>query len=421
MRDSFLAIICALLLVQGAGSASAQIQPELEFIGRVETLPTPMSPYWLWASDAILKKMTLVDLHSGEVLGSLDGGLFITTALFPSKGDRFYVPETHYTLGNRGERIDQVTFYDAKTLTITDEVRIPAKRAHSALPVGNAAISDDGRFLAIFNMTPAQSLSIVDTQSRQFVTEIATPGCALAYAAGDRRFFMLCGNGALMLITLDDDGRVRSQERSETFFDPVKDPITEKGVRAGNDWYFVSFDGYLYRIGLTDSGVTFFKPWSLLSDADRKQRWRVGGRQFVAVDEPSGRAFVLLHQGDVDTHKIGGTHLGVYDLRKQQAIERIALETPGFTFSGISMEFGTHWIWPFNGLYNFIGRKAMAVEAHTRPDAVLVTGGSQPLLVLAGEFSGSLAIYDANSLKFLYRVATSNWTTLAIQSPRWGQ
>jgi methylamine dehydrogenase heavy chain len=364
--------------------------------------------------------MTLVDLKTGEPLGSVDGGLYITTGLFPNNDATFYIPETHYSRGSRGERTDVVTFNDTHTLAVTGEVIVPPIRAHSASPVGHHAITDNGQFIALFNMTPAQSISIVDTRAKTFVAEIQTPGCAALYGAGERRFFMLCGNGSLMIITLDEVGTVISQTRTEQFFDPTKDPIMEKGVRIDDDWYFPSFDGFIYTVNVSGEEMVFSEPWSLLSDADREDRWRVGGRQLMAMDKESGRLYILQHHGGMDTHKNGGTHMGVYNYTKRIFIERIALESPGFTFSGIAIEFGMDWVWPFNGLYNLIGRKAMEAEVHARPDALMVTGGAEPLLVVAGEFTGSLAVYDLKSLEFLYRVETSNWTTLAIQDPQWG-
>jgi len=399
----------------------AEVPSEVEYLGSTETLPEPFSPYWIWASDGMLGKMALVDLLSGDKLGEVDGGLYISTGLFPRDDSRFYVPETHYALGNRGERYDLVTMYDTRTLGIIGEVFMPSQRAQNALPVGNSALSDDGRFVAVYNFTPAQSMSIVDTQARAFVGEIPTPGCGLAYAAGPRRFFSLCANGALLLVTLGDDGAVQGVERTAPFFDPVADPLTEKAVRVGDKWYFVSFEGKLYTIDVGGVAPQFPEPWSLLSDAERRDGWRIGGRQLLAIDKKTGRAFVLLHRGAVDTHKTGGTHMGVYDLASRTSIERVALESPGFTFSGQPMEFGTDWIWPFNHLYDFITRQAMEQEVHARPDALLVTGGERPLLVVAGEFTGSLAVYDAQSLTFMHRVATSNWTNLAIQDPRWGE
>jgi methylamine dehydrogenase heavy chain len=406
-------------------TALAQAEVPIETLGRVETLPEPFSPHWLWASDPILERVALVDFHKNKVLGSIDGGWGITVPLFPQLSSReFYVPETYYSRGTRGQRTDLVTVYDSKTLMPVAEINIPPKRAHNALPNANATLTDDEQFLAVFNMTPAQSVSIVDVRNRRFVEEIPTPGCSLAFAAGERRIMMICGDGALLFLSLHSDGSLLDKRRTEPFFDPHKDPLTEKGVRIGQTWFFVSFAGYLYSVNSHESpnkpAAMFPKPWSLISDDERKDQWRIGGRQLLAVHEASHTAYVLMHQGDIDTHKTGGTHVWTFDVSTQHKTGAYKLVSPGITFSGVPTEFGTHWIWPFNQLYSVLTGFSFA-ESHARPDAIVVTPGSDPTLILGGQFSGMVAIYDATDMAFQYRVTTGNYSNLALQLPGWGE
>ena len=180
-------------------------------------------------------------------------------------------------------RTDVVTVYDATTLAPVAEVEIPPKRAEHASGVASSALSDDGRFLAVFNLTPATLLSIVDLQERRFTAEIATPGCSLVYPSGARRFAMLCGDGALMVIEIDDAGLERSRRRSERFFDPLEDPVTEKAARYGGVWNFASFEGWLHPVDLSPEQPTFAPAWSLFSDADREGGWRIGGAQHLPL------------------------------------------------------------------------------------------------------------------------------------------
>ncbi|MBK6739311.1 MAG: hypothetical protein IPG64_16265 [Haliea sp.] len=396
----------------------------VETLGQVEDLPEPFSPHWFWASDPILERVSLVDYTRNAVLGSVDGGWGITVPLFPQQDSReFYVPETYYSRGTRGERTDLVAVYDSVTLMPVAEIIIPPKRAHNALPNANATLTDDEQFVAVFNMTPAQSISIVDVGNRRFVEEIPTPGCSLTYPAGERRIMMICGDGALLFLTLDSDGSLLHKQRTEPFFDPQKDPITEKGVRVGDTWHFVSFEGYLYSVDTAaptdDHAAMFPPPWSLVSDAERQDRWRVGGRQFLAIHEASQTAYVLLHQGEIDTHKTGGTHLWTFDLSSRQKTGAHKLVSPGFTFSGVPTEFGTDWIWPFNQLYTALAGISF-VEPHARPDAIVVTQGSDPTLILGGQFSGMVAIYNATDMTFQHRVTTGNYSNLALLLPGWG-
>lgn len=395
-----------------------------ESLGQVETLPEPFSGHWFWASDPVLERVALVDFSENRVLGGIDGGWGISAPLFPQHSKReFYVPETYYSRGSRGERTDLVAVYDSKTLSPAAEILIPAKRAHNALPNANATLTDDEQFLAVFNMTPAQSISIVDIKNRRFVEEIATPGCSLTYAAGERRIMMICGDGALMFVSLNSDGSLREKQRTAPFFNPQQDPLTEKGVRVGQTWFFVSFDGYLYSVNidaeLASAAAMFPKPWSLITDEEREQQWRIGGRQLLAVHDASHTAYVLMHQGAVDTHKSGGTHLWTFDLSTQEKLGGYRLVSPGISFSGVPTEFGTQWIWPFNQLYNVLSGLSFA-EPHARPDAIVVTQGSDPTLLLGGQFSGMVAIYNATDMTFEHRVTTGNYSNLVLQLPGWG-
>src|SRR5262249_59986394 len=81
--------------------------------------------------------------------------------------------------------------------TVRPVAEIGSARKRGEWCPGNAAnaLSDDGRFMAVFNLTPATSISIVDVKARAFTAEIATPGCSLVFPAGPRRFLMLCANG----------------------------------------------------------------------------------------------------------------------------------------------------------------------------------------------------------------------------------
>jgi methylamine dehydrogenase heavy chain len=339
----------------------------------------------------------------------------ITTPLFPHHGNaEFYVPETHYSRGSRGERTDVLTFYDTHTLSPTGEVILPPKRAHNTLPTANAAVSDDDRFIAIFNMVPAQSLSIVDVAKRRFVTEIATPGCALVYGAGPRRFMMMCGNGALMFVSLKEDGTLLNVQRNERQFDPQRDPVREYGVRIGDLWYFVSFGGDVYTLDVSQPLPALAKPWPLLGADDRDEHWHVGGREFIAVHAASHRLYALVHQGDVDTHKQGGTHVWIYDLDSHRRLDTVKLLSPGITFSGEPVVFGDRWTW----LYNWLTRFSF-IDPRARPDLIAVTQSAHPTLLVSGEFTGMVAVYDALTMEFRRRVTTGNITNLNLIPAAW--
>jgi len=386
----------------------------IEAVGATASLP-PFKHSWFWSNDPLLKKVSLTDFETDQTIGSVDGGWMITTPLFlHHSSNELFVPETHFSRGSRGDRTDVVTFYDSHTLKPTGEVILPPKRAQNSLPIGNASVSDDDRFIAVFNMVPAQSISIVDIRKRKFITEIATPGCGLVYGAGPHRFMMMCGNGDLMLVTLKDDGTEKSIERVAKQFDPQKDPVREYGIRIGDIWYFVSFNGYLYSIDVSQAAPTFTQPWSLISEEERKDSWRVGGREYIAVHGPSHRLFVLLHRGETDTHKQGGTHVWTYDLQTHKKLDEVKLQSPGFTFTGEPLVFSKHWTW----LYNWLSSLSF-YEPHARPDLIVVTQDEQPAFLLSGEATGMVAVYDALTMTFRHRVSTTNLINLTLLPTAW--
>jgi methylamine dehydrogenase heavy chain len=253
---------------------------------------------------------------------------------------------------------------------------------------------------------------VVDLEQRSFAGEIATPGCSLVYAAGARRFVSPCADGALLVVTLDASGREASKVRSQRFFDPWTDPVTEKAVRRGDAWIFVSFEGRVHAVDVSGAEPRFAEPWDLLSPEDRAEGWRVGGQQHLAVHAASGRLYSLVHQGPPDTHKDPGSELWVYDLAQRRRTDRIALRSPGLTYLGAPIDPGPRLFWPLDRLFELL-----LSLAGIGVDGIAVTQDEQPLLVTGASFSGSLGVYDALSGEFLHRVAPGNMTTLVLQVP----
>lgn len=409
LAGALVAAVCAL-----AAAAPGGAELPIERTGTSATVPLPYGPHWVFVGDPVARRTALVDLEDGHLVGILDSGWGLPQTLHPTRRPEIYVLETHYSRGSRGERTDVLTVYDAGTLAPTGEVVVPPKRALSATPVAHSALSDDDRFAAIFNLTPATSLSIVDAVERRFVGEIATPGCSLVYPAGNRRFAMLCMDGALLLVTVDDNGREVAKTRSRPFFDPEDDPVTEKAVRWGQRWLFPSFESWIHPVNLAGDEPVFDEPWSLVTDAEREDDWRIGGYQHLAVHPGTGRLFALMHQGGPDSHKSGGTEVWVFDLATHRRLQRIELVNPGFTYLGVPLDGGEHWRW----LVNWIGDRAMQASPQLGVTSIAVTPDDAPQLVTTGMFSGALATYDALTGALLRRLFTGNMTNVVLSAPR---
>ena len=293
-----------------------------------ETLPSEYPPHWVWVSDISFFHMIdgrsyLVDADSGAFKGFLSVGGFHEHLTLPKTRGEIIAPATYYSRGTRGTRTDAVTFYDPTSLRPTGEVVIPPKR-HSGMPmIAYQALTDDERFLAITNMTPAQSVTIVDLDERAVAAEIPTPGCALVYGAGARRIQQLCGSGRIQTLELSEDGGLKAATQSEPFFDVEADPVMEKARRVGDTWYYVSFQGNVHPVDVSGDAPAFGEPWSLRAEGE--EAWRPGGTMPVGVHEASNRLYVLMHEGGEGTHKDPGADVWVYDLGTKERVQQISL------------------------------------------------------------------------------------------------
>ena len=320
-------VLLVCLLVCFGDVAVAQFQRDST---SVASLPGEYNPHWVWVDDMSFFHMIdgrayLVDADRGRVLGMLSTGGIFNKLELPTNTPEIYAAATFYSRGTRGERTDVITIFDRSNLSAIGEVIIPAKRHTSMATIAHSTLTDDDRFMLVYNMTPAQSVTVVNIQKREFTGEISTPGCAMIYAVGERQFNMLCGDGSLMTVTLDDSGATADKVRSAPFFDPHVDPVTEKPVRFGDQWLYVSFDGFAHPVHIVDGKPEFGAPWSLLSDAEREQSWRIGGAQHLAAHQQRGLLYSLVHQGGDDTHKDPGTEVWVYDIDAKVRVQRIEL------------------------------------------------------------------------------------------------
>ncbi len=382
-------LIVALLVV--ATAAAEDVPPD--DVGRSLTLPE-RTDHWVWLDEPLFRHAMLFDGDSGEVLGTVDqlGSLTGRHPHVSRQRGETYVMETFYARGHRGERRDFITIYDSRTLQVIGEVEIPPRTADVGHGLWLGAVLDDERFFVVFNQEPANSVSVVDLESRRFVGEITTAGCALVYPAGPRRFGMLCGNGTALLVELDEEGREKRQATSEPFFDVVTDPVTEKGVRDGDRWLFASFEGYLHAVDFSGDTPKPEAPWSLFTDAQRADDWRVGGLQHIALHRPTGRLFSVVHQGGKGTHKDAGSEIWVYDLKRRERIQ--VIEPPSLLgvflrrITGIDPDSWSAWL---------LETLIPSPGAHS----VVVTRDEKPLLFVRHRETGAAGVFDARSGEFL--------------------
>ena len=311
------------LLVMARVLGAADFEPEL---GSVETLEAP-GPHW-FITMGYLGGGRIFDGDSGEMRGKVSVSDYTTAVYLDRERSMIYVPGTFYSRGTYGERTDVVVFNDAETLAPVAEVEVPKKLAvvfHRAVinPIGD-------RFIGLYNMTPAMSVSVVDVERRRFVGEISTAGCGFVYPLTGRRFMQLCGDGTVQVIGLDRNGAEASRERSDSFFDIDVDPVFDLALEKPDGWLLVSFEGQVFEVTVGD-GIEVSEPWSLLTETDALEGWRVGGDQPFAYNSETGMLFTLMHQGGPDTHEDPGTEVWAFNVAAQRRGYRLTLEAPSGT------------------------------------------------------------------------------------------
>jgi methylamine dehydrogenase heavy chain len=321
----------------------------------------------------------LIDADAGRFRGMLSSGYGYLGIVPARSADTLYSPETYFSRGTRGTRTDVVTLYDPRTLSPVAEIPIPPKRA-AIMPMVNAAVlTDDERFLLIYNFTPAQSVSVIDTRNRMFVGEIEIAGCALVYPTGARSFFSICADGSLLQVTLNEQGKATGTEHTQKLIDVEGDPVTEKGVRSGDTYWFVSFKGEVLPLKLSPTQVSAGTRWWLTSAEERKKMWRSGGLQHLAIHRATHQLYAIMHQGGEGTHKDPGNEVWVFDVDQGKRVRTIALASPA--------------------------------------GSIQITEDARPLLLTAFIGSHNLDVYDALSGRHLRTVSDIGLTPTTLVLP----
>lgn len=327
------ALSCAFSPLANAAEFSEALPAEP--IPSVAKIDTPYPRSYAMVHDfgfgsLIDSSFALVDTANRRFKGMLSGGNFATLNL-SMRRQEFYVGETYYSRGTRGTRTDLVTIYDMENLDRLAEIELPNKRAAIVVNKAAVAITQSEKFLLVFNMSPGTSVSVVNLETRQFVGEIATPGCSLVYPTNKHDFFMLCGDGSLQHIALAADGTERSRERSEPFIDIDNDPLSEKSSKVGDTWHFVSFKGDVQPVGSTRRQPRIHPKWPLTTDEERAANWRPAGWHWTAA-HPNDRLWVGMTPNGYDgSHKDPAAEVWLYDTKTQARLKQIKLNTPALS------------------------------------------------------------------------------------------
>ncbi|GBR01079.1 amine dehydrogenase large subunit [Acetobacter oeni] len=280
-------------------------------------------------------RVYVVDADAGKLLGMVQAAYNANVVQDPA-GKAFYVAETVWSRGNRGDRLDLLPAYDPQTLTITSDEVLPG-RALVTPKKNDLSISNDGKHVYVFSMVPTSAVHVVDTVSHKVTQTVDIPGCALTYPWGNAGFTSICADGGLANVSLD--GTRATVTHTAPFFDPEKDPVFEHSPtrRPDGKTWFISYSGLVYPTALS-ADTKIETNWSLQEAAGMKRApaaespfvvtWRPGGWHLSALHYASGHLFVLMHQGTYWTHKQAGTEIWELDVKTHKLLHRIPLQHP---------------------------------------------------------------------------------------------
>jgi methylamine dehydrogenase heavy chain len=319
-------------------TALAEVQPERP--GQVRTLPETYPPHWILVHDVAFLHMldgrTIVMDADADKLPEQHKGMFSSSLVAQiaqaTVRPEIYVAETYYSRGTRGKRTDVVTIYDKRTLAPTDEIDLGDNSRALVLPQNFVVqLIDNERLLLVYNFSPAMSVSVVDVVARKLLNVVALPGCAAVYPTGKRGFSALCGEGALFTVHLEQDGTVKTTNRTEPFFDVDKDALFEKPAWVDGVGYFPSFTGNIRPIDFRADQPVIGDGWSMI-DADTGG-WRPGGIAISGADA-NGMIYVLMHpDGGEGSQSAPGMEVWRVDPGKKRRVARHALRVPGLSIA----------------------------------------------------------------------------------------
>ncbi len=352
-------------------------------IGEAATMATPDAHWFSVKGDDIAY---LVNGDSGRVEGTLTLSMF-SPAIEPDlAAQRIYSYGSFYSRTYYGDRTDVVLVFDVESNLPIKEVEIPPKSA--GIGHGGMIGLIDERFIGVWNITPAMSVSLVDTSNDSFIGEISTPGCAGVYPV-EHGFLMPCADGRVQYIRLNERGQEVARLRSDAFFNTGDDPVFDYAIPSENGWLFLTLEGLVYELSLSESTVAVSPGWPINPPDEEDARdlngvaipaddhWRVGGKQPFAYNAEHKLLVTVMHEG-------GGQE---------------TFEDPGTQ------------IWAF---HTETGRRAyvLTMDEGVTAGSVELTGDRDPLLLIGTSKDGEVRIHDALSSRLL--------RTVDQVSGRWG-
>jgi methylamine dehydrogenase heavy chain len=303
-------------------------------------------------------RIRVFDAQHGKFLGMVSTGYAGNFTVNPAAHE-LYVATTHLSRSSRGERTDVLEVHDTENLGFKYEVILPSKRAQALNYRGLVRTNSNGHWVYVQNATPATSITVVDLTQRRVLAEVPTPGCwgVLPSATHAMRFSMLCGDGKVATVTLNEQGQVSERQTTAKLFDADLDAWFHHAEQVGDRYWFVSFKGVLTELDLSGPVASVRQTRTLVDAASARKGWRPGGYQNFAVDPSGQRLVVAMHaQGSEGTHKRPAQQLWTFDLASGKRLSTVpGRSSISLTFSrngqrlhGLNGEDGSMTIWQWS-------------------------------------------------------------------------
>lgn len=324
-------LVMLLVGVLAMPCAFATIKPEQTHNA---TLP-PLGPHSFYIVDMDFMHMSesrVVALNGDrgfpkDYLAMVSAG-FTPDLLVGPEGKRLYIADTYFNYGTRGKRRDYVTVVDTHTMRAVKEIPIPPKRQLAITMPQGVAFTNHFRFMLIFNVTPATSVTVVDLKHEKYLDTIPAAGCALIYGTRHgNRFSMLCGDGSILTVLLNDKGQAISRKHTK-FFRPYKDFFFEKPAIMHGVTYFTTRQGMVHPVSFLNRVPKIEKPWSVVTPQEAEEHWKPGGWQSAAARPDDDLIYFAMHKGGAYTHEQPGSQIWVFNAKTHMRVRVIHAKTP---------------------------------------------------------------------------------------------
>jgi len=366
-------------------SAFPKALPE-EPIPAVASLPAQWPASWVLIHDfhfssIVDGRVYVVDTAATDlpIKGMVRAAQFANMLVSPRRGE-VLTSETFYSRLTRGDRTDAVTIWDMVSLQPKGEIVLPGgKRQQSVTYPQLFQFTNAEKWALVANFTPAQSVSVLDLDSRQVISEIDLPGCAQVYPTGARGFASLCADGSLFSVKLGPNGEAVSSKTVEKVQDIDDQPLFSTPAWVGTTAWFVSYRGQIQAI---DFSGDFARPlpgsFNVGTTDGAAPEWRPGGWQVIASDGVSKLYVLMSPNGREGSHKDGGTEVWVVDFPTKSRVARIPLRGVATAIS-LTKEAAPRLI---------VARGDGEVDVHDAKTGAFVrslgsAGGANPILITA--------------------------------------